>query len=200
MKDLIRRILKESVDQKLESIEYVGRIPTKKMKSLLEGTKYEYIDDEIEKDIKKAFNKQKDLSSEISPLIAVYKDRYSNIRKAHFNIIIDYHFAERTFRDKTFPKSDFSEIDIDEGIRMVEENIDEIWKFISIRNLGFQDVIKLKSKNGVNYQVLVRLNTPNKINKINSYDLTLFNQIKGDGKDFTKDKRILKVFNPNQKK
>jgi hypothetical protein len=39
-----------------------------------------------------------------------------------------------------------------------------------------------------------------KINKINSYDLTLFNQIKGDGKDFTKDKRILKVFNPNQKK
>jgi hypothetical protein len=113
------------------------------MKSLLEGTKYEYIDDEIEKDIKKAFNKQKDLSSEISPLIAVYKDRYSNIRKAHFNIIIDYHFAERTFRDKTFPKSDFSEIDIDEGIRMVEENIDEIWKFISIRNLGFQDVIKL---------------------------------------------------------
>ena len=47
MRDLIRKILKEDIGQKLESIEYIGRISIKKLKSLTEGTNYEYIDKDI---------------------------------------------------------------------------------------------------------------------------------------------------------
>ena len=198
MRDLIRKILKESVSQKLESIEYVGRISTKKMKSLLEGTKYEYIDRDLLDLIDKTHTYQKQLSKEISPLLAQYEDkRTKQVKKAYFNIQVDFHFSERTFRKQTFPSDpDFVDIQIDEGINVVKTNIDDIWKMISLQKLGYMDVLRLKIVNGINYEILVSLNTPGKLDKLPIYDITLYNQMKGKGKHFENRKKIVRTYNP----
>jgi hypothetical protein len=198
MRDLIKRILKESVSQKLESIEYVGRVSTKKMKSLLEGTKYEYIDRDLLDLIDKTHTYQKQLSNELNPLLAQYEDkRTKQVKKAYFNIQVDFHFSERTFRKQTFPSDpDFVDIQIDEGINVVKTNIDDIWKMIYSKKLGYMDVLRLKSINGVNYEILVRLNTPGKLDKLPIYDITLFNQIKGKEKNFKKETKIIRTYNP----
>lgn len=198
MRDLIRKILKEDIGQKLESIEYIGRISIKKLKSLTEGTNYEYIDKDILDLIDKTYAYQKKLANEISPLLAQYQDKRTNqIKKAYFNVKVDLHFSERTFRKQTFPSDpDFVDIQVDEGINVVKTNIDDIWKMIYSKKLGYMDVLRLKSINGVNYEILVSLNTPGKLDKLPIYDITLYNQIKGKGKHFQKEKQILKVYNP----
>lgn len=198
MRDLIRKILKEDIGQKLESIEYIGRISIKKLKSLTEGTNYEYIDKDILDLIDKTYTYQKKLANEISPLLAQYQDKRTNqIKKSYFNVQVDLHFAERTYRPQTFPSDpDFVDIQVDEGINVVKKNIDDIWKMISLQKLGYMDVIRLKSVNGINYEILVRLNTPGKLDKLPIYDITLFNQMKGKGKHFQKEKQILKIYNP----
>jgi hypothetical protein len=198
MRDLIRRILKESVGQKLESIEYVGRLSSKKMKSLLEGTKYEYIDRDILELIEKTHTYQKKLANELNPLLAQYEDkRTKQVKKAYFNIQVDFHFSERTFRKQTFPSDpDFVDIQIDEGINVVKTNIDDIWKMISSKKLGYMDVLRLKSINGVNYEILVSLNSPGKLDKLPIYDIKLYNQMKGKGKYFNRETKIIRTYNP----
>ena len=110
---------------------------------------------------------------------------------------MDFHFSERTFRKQTFPSDpDFVDIQIDEGINVVKTNIDDIWKIISLQKLGYMDVLRLKIVNGINYEILVSLNTPGKLDKLPIYDITLYNQIKGKGKHFENRKKIVRVYNP----
>ena len=192
MKNLIRKILKEELGRKIVSIKYVGRKPLK------ESTYYEYIDSDIKNKIKETFGVQQVLAKSVSPLLAEYRDkRTGQIKKAYFNLLIDEHFAERTYRPETFPSDpNFFETGIDEGINVVVGNINEIWRTVYTRNYGFSDVLRLQTKNGINYEILVRLNTPSKLNKLPIYDLTLWNQMKGPMKNFNKEKKLIKVYNP----
>ena len=67
---------------------------------------------------------------------------------------------------------------------------------ISLQKLGYKDVLRLKSINGINYEVLVSLNTPGKLDKLPIYDITLYNQMKGIGKNFNKERKIIRTYNP----
>jgi len=192
MKELIRQILREETSRKIISIEYLGR------KSLTEETKYEYIDDDIRRKIIQTSDLQTKYAESINPLLAEYFDkRHQKIKKAYFNIIIDTHFSERNYRVETFPSdTDFVNPTITEGIDVVVHNINEIWRVISTSNYGYNDTLKLKTINGINYVILVNLNTPGILDKLSIYNITLFNQMKGKSKDFTKEKKIIKVYNP----
>lgn len=192
MKKIIKKILREEIGYHIVSIQYLGRKP------LNEGTNYEHIDDEILKLIKQTYITQKKLAKEISPLLGQYTDKKTNqVKKAYFNIEINLHFSERNFREQTFPSDpNFVNPKIDEGINIVKVNIDNIWKMISLQKLGYNDVLRLKSINGVNYEVLVSLNTPGKLDKLPIYDITLYNQMKGIGKNFNKERKIIRVYNP----
>ena len=192
MKKIIKKILREEIGYHIVSIQYLGRKP------LNEGTNYEHIDDEILKLIKQTYITQKKLAKEISPLLGQYTDKKTNqVKKAYFNIGINLHFSERNFREQTFPSDpNFVNPKIDEGINIVKVNIDNIWKMISLQKLGYNDVLRLKSINGVNYEVLVSLNTPGKLDKLPIYDITLYNQMKGIGKNFNKERKIIRVYNP----
>jgi hypothetical protein len=189
MKELIRQILREETSRKIISIEYLGR------KSLTEETKYEYIDDDIRDLIRNTYILQTEYANSKNPLIAEYFDkRHNKIKKAYFNIIIDIHFAERNYRAETFPSdTDFVNPTITEGIDVVVYNINEIWRVISTSNYGHK--LQLKTANGVDYVILVSLNTPEKLDKLPIYNITLFNQMKGKGKNFS-EKKIMKVYNP----
>lgn len=191
MRNLIRKILREETTLKIISIEYLGR------KSLTEETKYEYIDNDIRELISNTHILQTEYANSINPLLAKYFDkRHNRTKEAYFNIIIDKHFTERNYRVETTPSdTDFVNPEITEGINVVVYNINEIWRNISTRNYGFSDSLQLKTKNGIDYVILVRLNTPGKSNKLPIYDITLFNQMKGEGKKF-KEKKIIKVYNP----
>lgn len=191
MKDLIRQILREETSRKIISIEYLGR------KSLTEETKYEYIDDDIRDLIRNTYILQTEYATSKSPLLAEYFDkRHQKIKKAYFNIIIDIHFAERNYRAETFPSdTDFINPKVTEGIDVVVYNINEIWRVISTSNYGFADKLQLKTVNGVDYVILVSLNTPGKLDELPIYDIKLFNQMKGKGKNFS-EKKIIKVYNP----
>ena len=192
MKKIIKKILREEIGYHIVSIQYLGRKP------LNEGTNYEHIDDEILKLIKQTYITQKNLAKEISPLLGQYTDKKTNqVKKAYFNIEINLHFSERNFREQTFPSDpNFVNPKIDEGINIVKVNIDNIWKMISLQKLGYKDVLRLKSINGINYEVLVSLNTPGKLDKLPIYDITLYNQMKGIGKNFNKERKIIRTYNP----
>ncbi len=190
MKELIRQILREETSRKIISIEYLGR------KSLTEETKYEYIDDDILDKINQTFDLQKRIAQSVSPLLAEYEYK-GNVKKAYFNIKIDKHFAERNYRVETFPTdTDFVDPRIDEGINVIVTNIDKIWKTVDTRKYGYSDVLRLKTLNNINYEILVNLTNPEKLNKLPMYDIILYNQMKGSGKEFKKEKIIIKVFNP----
>jgi hypothetical protein len=197
MRNLIRKILKEEVGKQIESIEYIGCISNKKIKFLKEQTNYDYIDQDILNLINNTFIVQQKLAKDFSPLEAEYQDlRTGQTKRAYFNIIIDKHFSERNFRPETFPEKGFVDVGIDEGINILVSNINNIWKLISVQKLGFSDVIRLKTLNGMNYEILVSLTTPGKLNKLPIYDITLFNQMKGPQKHFKKEKTIINVYNP----
>ena len=191
MKDLIRQILREETSRKIISIEYLGR------KSLTEETKYEYIDDDIRDLIHNTYILQTEYAKSKNPLLAEYFDKYhKQIKKAYFNIKIDLHFAERNYRVETFPSdTDFVNPTVTEGIDVVVYNINKIWQEISVKNYGFSDKLQLKTVNGVDYVILVSLNTPDKSDSVPKYNITLFNQMKGKGKNFS-EKKIIKVYNP----
>jgi hypothetical protein len=191
MKELIRQILREETGRRIISIKYLGR------KSLTEETKYEYIDDEILDRINRTFILQQNYANSVSPLLAEYFDKYyKKIEKSYFNILIDIHFAERNYRAETFPSdTDFVNPTITEGIDVVVYNINQIWKEIKTQKYGFADKLQLKTANGVNYVILVSLNTPGKLDKLPIYNIKLFNQMKGKGKKFN-EKQIIKVYNP----
>lgn len=191
MKDLIRQILREETSRKIISIEYLGR------KSLTEETKYEYIDDDIRDLIGNTYILQTEYAKSKNPLLAEYFDKYhKQIKKAYFNIKIDLHFAERNYRVETFPSdTDFVNPTVTEGIDVVVNNINKIWQEISVKNYGFADKLQLKTVNGVDYVILVSLNTPDKSDSVPKYNITLFNQMKGKGKNFS-EKKIIKVYNP----
>jgi hypothetical protein len=192
MKKIIKKILREEIGYHIVSIQYLGRKP------LNEGTNYEHIDDEILKLIKQTYIVQKILAKEISPLLGQYTDKKTNqVKEAYFNIKINRHFSERNFREQTFPSDpNFVNPKIDEGINIVKVNIDNIWKMISLQKLGYKDVLRLKSINGVNYEILVSLNTLGKLDKLPIYDITLYNQMKGNGKHFNRETKIIKTYNP----
>ena len=192
MKKIIKKILREEIGYHIVSIQYLGRKP------LNEGTNYEHIDDEILKLIKQTYITQKNLAKEISPLLGQYTDKKTNqVKKAYFNIKINPHFSERNFREQTFPSDpNFVNPKIDEGINIVKVNIDNIWKMISLQKLGYKDVLRLKSINGINYEVLVRLNTPGKLDKLPIYDVTIYNQMKGICKNFNKVRKFIRTYYP----
>ena len=191
MKDLIRQILREETSRKIISIEYLGR------KSLTEETKYEYIDDDIRDLILNTYILQTEYANSKNPLLAEYFDKYyKKIEKSYFNILIDIHFAERNYRAETFPSdTDFVNPTVTEGIDVVVYNINQIWKEIKTQKYGFADKLQLKTANGVNYVILVSLNTPGELDKLPIYNIKLFNQMKGKGKQFN-EKKIIKVYNP----
>jgi hypothetical protein len=196
MKKLIVKILREEFSRQIISIKYVGR------KSLIESTNYEYIDQDILNLINLTHMEQQGFANANSPLLAQYVDkRTKQLKKAYFNILIDKHFTERNYRPETFPSDpNLVKVDINEGINVVIENINKIWQTISILKFGYSDVLRLKTLNGVNYEILVSLRTPNQSDKIPTYDIVLYNQIKGVNKHFKKEKNIINVYNPIDKK
>lgn len=193
MKELIRKILREETIRKIISIEYLGR------KSLTEETKYDYIDADILDKINQTFDLQKRIAQSVSPLLAEYEYK-GNVKKAYFNIKIDKHFAERNYRVETFPNDKyFVDPGIDEGINVIISNINKIWKIIDTRKYGHSDVLRLKTINNINYEILVNLTNPEKLDKLPMYDIKLYNQMKGSGKEFKREKIVMNVYNPIKK-
>ena len=202
MNNLIRKVLKEFVDSKWISVEVVGNLSEKQSKVISENVFKTHIrfSPSVKKQVDAEFETLKEKVSRLNPFTGSFKDKYTGVEKSiEFNLIPSYHYVERLFR-KEDPKYTNDERVINpspyEGIDLLVYNRDRLAQEILTKRIKHNDLVKVMTKDGSNYQMLVNFNNSGKKGEPQSYNLILVNQIKGPGLNFfTKDKE-LKVNSP----
>jgi|LakMenEpi03Aug12_release.lakeMendotaPanAssembly.Ray.scaffolds.fasta_scaffold43298_8 hypothetical protein len=197
MKNLIRNILKEFVDSKWVNIQVVGNLSEKQSKLLRENVYSADIkfSPEVKKQVDLEYKYLKDKLKIINPFTGSFTDKFTGVEKTiEFNIIPGYHYVERMFR-KEDPKYSNDERVVNpspyEGVNLLLYNKDRLAQEIFTKRIRHNDLVRIETKDGSNYQMLVTFNDSSKSKKDMSYNLVLINQIKGKGLHFyTSDKEV----------
>lgn len=197
MDNLIRKVLKEFVDSKWVGIEVVGNLSEEKYRPLLENVFKKHIKfkPEVKKQINSTFESLKEKLSRLNPFTGSFTDKYTGVEKTiEFNLIPSYHYVERLFR-KEDPKYTNDDRVINpspyEGIDLLVYNRDRLAQEILTKRIKHNDLVKIMTKDGSHYQMLVNFNNSGKKGEPQSYNLILVNQMKGPGLNFfTKDKEV----------
>jgi len=202
MKNLIRNILKEFVDSKWVNIQVVGNLSEKQSKLIRENVYNKKIkfSPEVKKQIDLEYKYLEDKLKIVNPFTGSFTDKFTGIEKSiEFNIIPSYHYVERIFR-KEDPKYSNDERVVNpspyEGVDLLLYNKDRLAQEIFTKRIKHNDLVRIETKDGSNYQMLVTFNDSSKSKKDVSYNLVLINQIKGKGLHFYKADKEVRVNSP----
>ena len=197
MDNLIRKVLKEFVNSKWVKIEVVGNASEQKYRTIVENVFNKHIrfSPEVKKRVESEFESLKEKLNRLNPFTGSFTDKYTGVEKSiEFNLIPSYHYVERLFR-KEDPKYTKDERVINplpyEGVDLLVYNRDRLAQEILTKRIKHNDLIKVMTKDGSNYQMLVNFNNSGKKGDTQSYNLILVNQMKGPGLNFfTSDKEV----------
>lgn len=198
MKHLIRTILREYIDNKEITIKVIGNVKNLKLvKENIFGGDVN-LDSETRSEVDSVFNEIKNKLGYLGSVVGSYVDRVSGQKQMYeLNINVSYHYVERLFR-KEDPKykNDERVVNPDkyEGIDLILYNKDKLAQAIGTKQVKNNDVVKISTKDGSNYHLLIQVDE----NKKRSYNITLFNQIKGKGLDFYTFDKEYRWFSPRK--
>ena len=202
MDNLIRRVLKEFVDSKWVGIEVVGNLTDSQSKLIREnvyGARIKF-SPEVKKQVNSEFEYLKDKLKIVNPFNGSFTDKFTGVEKSiEFNIVPTYHYVERLFR-KEDPKYKNDERVVNpspyEGINLLLYNKDRLAQEILTKRIKNNDLVRIETKDGTHYQILVTFNEILSKEKGSAYNLILVNQIKGQGLHFHNADREIRVNSP----
>lgn len=202
MRNLIKNVLKEYSNSLSINIEVIGNVKNEYPLHIVENAfrKKVKFTPEVRKKIESEFKTLKEKVNRLNPFYGSFTDKYTGVEnEVEFNIIVGLHFVERQFR-KEDPKYKNDERVINpepyEGINLLIYNRDRLAQEILTKRIKHNDLVKISTKDGTHYQMLVNFNKSDKKDKIQSYNLFLINQIKGAGLNFYDSDKEVKVNSP----
>jgi hypothetical protein len=202
MRNLIKNILREYLNNQSIIIEVIGSVSERKTKVIIENSSRKKVrfSPEIRKKIDSEFKELKEKVSRINPFYGSFTDKYTGIESTiEFNIVVGLHFVERQFR-KEDPKYKKDERVVNpssyEGIDLLVYNRDRLAQEILTKRIKHNDLVKISTKDGTHYQMLVTFNKIDKKDNVPSFNLFLVNQIKGIGLNFYDSDKEVKVNSP----
>jgi hypothetical protein len=202
MEKVLKKILREFYQSKWISVEVIGNLSDNQSSYLIENVykKKIKLDSETKQKINSYFTSLKEKLSRINPFSGSFVDKYTGEEKSvEFNLIPTHHYAERLFR-KEDPKYKTDERVVNpmeyEGVDLLVYNRDRLAQEILTKRIKHNDLVKVTTKDGSNYQMLVNFNNSGKKGSPQSYNLLLINQMKGKGLNFYTNDKELKLNSP----
>lgn len=202
MKKLIKNVLREFVESRQIKFEVIGNLSESQSKLIRENVYSAKIkfSPEVKKQINLEFEYLKEKLKIINPFTGSFTDKFTGREKTiSFNIIPSYHYVERLFR-KEDPKYKNDERIINpspyEGVNLLLYNKDRLAQEILTKRIKHNDLVRIETKDGSNYQMLVTFNDSSKNKEDLSYNLVLVNQIKGKGLNFYQADKEVRVNSP----
>lgn len=174
MRDLIKRVLNEFVDNRSVKFSVIGKFI---------GDLNEQVD---KKKKGEAWFKLKNYINSFSPFVGKYFDKRLNKEtEIRFSIIVKDHFVERTFRldDPSYQikgknyNPDIVNPGLYEGINLILKNSDELAKSIGSGYIKDNDMVEMSTIDGTRYHMVVKFDEL--YTSPLHYELILLTQIKG---------------------